>query len=345
MVWIQWPRKQDREKIMNKRFISVFITLVTAVAIVALFMGCKKRESPSLLRIGITQIATHPGIDAIRAGFIEEMARLGYTDGKNIVYEQSNAQGEMTMAQSIAQKLVQEKCRLIFAISTPSSQAVAQAIKGTEIPLVFGAVTDPVAAGLVESMEKPGRNITGTSDQWPVKDQFDLLLRLVPKVKRVGLVYNPGEANAEANIKVVEKACHEKGLDVVKVSVSNTSEVQTAAASLVGRCDAFYVPADNTVIAAMDAVIRVSEQNKIPLLPGVSSNVEQGGFGTLGPDYHDIGIESAKLAAQVLQGKRAGEIPVATATRFEYFFNLRSAKATGIEIPPDLIEKAAKVYR
>ena len=130
----------------------------------------------------------------------------------------------------------------------------------------------------------------------------------------------------------------------MKVSVSNTNEVLAAAQSLVGRCDAMYVTADNTVITAMDAMVKVSEQNKIPLLPGVSSSVEQGGFGTVGPDYRDIGIQSAKLADMILKGQKAGEIPVAVAERFEYFFNKRSAAASGVTIPTELLEKAAKVY-
>jgi putative ABC transport system substrate-binding protein len=143
----------------------------------------------------------------------------------------------------------------------------------------------------------------------------------------------------------VDKVAADLGLQTVKVSVSNTSEVYTAAMSLVGRCDAIYVPADNTVISAMDAVVRVSEQNKIPLLPGVSSGVEQGGFGTLGPDYRDIGVRSAAIANKVLMGQKAGDIPVATASRFEYFFNLRSAKITGVRIPDDLLKQAAKIYQ
>lgn len=326
----------------KKPWIGIATLVVVVAALVVFVVG---RRSPAQLpRVGITQIATHPGIDAIRGGFIKEMARLGYVDGESVLYDQSNAQGDMPTAQTIAQNLVRDHCALIFAISTPSSQAVAQAIKGTQIPLVFGAVTDPVAAGLVESLGLPGRNITGTSDQWPVREQFELLLRLVPRVKRIGLVVNPGEANADANLKVVQGVCRDLGLDVVTVPVSNTSEVQAAAASLVGRCDALYVPADNTVIAAMEALVRVSEQNKIPLLPGVSSNVQQGGFGTLGPDYTDIGTQSAQIAAQVLKGKNAGDIPVAVAKRFEYFFNLRSAKATGVEIPAELLKRAAKVY-
>jgi len=327
---------------------SSFSVAAALAALLAAFPGCDQRKAGAnenrVFLIGITQIATHPGIDAIRKGFIDEMTRLGYQEGKNVTYDQSNAQGDMPTAQSIAQKLAQQRCDLIFAISTPSAQTVAQTIKGTPTPLVFGAVTDPISAGLVTSMEQPGGNITGTSDRWPVGRQFDLLLQLVPSVKKVGLVYNPGEANTEANLKVVEAVCKARNLEVVKVSVANTSEVQIAAQSLVGRCDAMYVPADNTVIAAMQAMVKVSEQNKIPLLPGVSSNVEQGGFGTLGPDYSDVGIQSAKIAAQVLKGKKAGEIPVATAERFEYFFNKRSAAATGVTIPEDLLKKAAKVY-
>ena len=320
--------------------------IAISCAVVAFGWYLPSCQRPSSIPIvAITQIATNPGIDAIRSGFIEEMARLGYVDQKTISYDQSNANGDVATAQAIAQKLAHANCSLVFAITTPSSQAVAQALKGTSTPLVFGAVTDPVAAGLVESLDRPGKNTTGTSDRWPVADQFGLLLRLRPTIKRIGIVFNPGEANAEANMKVVENTTQALHLQVVKVPVANTSEVQTAAASLVGRCDAIYVPADNTVITAMDTLVRTSEQNRIPLLPGVSSNIEQGGFGTLGPDYHDIGVQSARLAEQVLKGKKAGEIPVATATRFEYFFNVRSAKATGIDIPEDLLSKAVKVYR
>jgi putative ABC transport system substrate-binding protein len=128
------------------------------------------------------------------------------------------------------------------------------------------------------------------------------------------------------------------------VPVSGTNDVYAAAQSLVGRCDAFYVPADNTVIAAMQAVVKVSEKNKIPLMPGVSSNVEQGGFGTLGPNYYDIGVESARIADLILKGAKAGSIPVSTAKNFDYFFNAKSAKATGVDIPENLLKKAAKVY-
>lgn len=331
---------------MKKQVISV-IGLV-ALMLFSLFScqnNVNKQKEKKVYTIGISQLMTNPGIDAIRKGFLSEMTKLGYTEGKNIKYIQENSQGDNSVAQSIAKKFVNEKVDMIFAITTPTAQVCANEIKGTNIPMVFGAVTDPVGAGLVKSLEKPGGNITGTSDKWPVAAQFDLLLKLVPTVKTIGVVYNPGESNSEDNMKVVKKVCKEKNLKLITVPVSNTSEVYAAAQSLVGKIDAFYVSADNTVITAMDAVIKVSEKNKIPLLPGVSSNVEQGGFGTLGPNYFDVGVESAKIADRIIKGEKPGDIPVSTAKKFDYFFNLKSAKATNVVIPDSLLKKAAKVYK
>ena len=322
-----------------------WILVITSLLVLIMIISCNtSTNKKNLYHIGLTQLMTNPGIDAIREGFISEMKKMGYIEGKDIKYSTTNAQGDNNVAIGIAKKYVADKCDLIFAITTPTAQVCANEIKGTSIPLVFGAVTDPIAAGLVDSMNKPGGNITGTSDKWPTSEQFDLLLQLVPDVKKIGVVYNPGETNSEANMKEVEMVCKNKNLQLLTVSVSNTSEVYTAAKSLVGKIDAFYVSADNTVITAMDAVIKVSEKNKIPLLPGVSSNVEQGGFGTLGPDYFDVGVESAKIVDRIIKGEKASDIPVTTAKNFEYYFNLKSAKATNITIPEDLLEKASKVY-
>ncbi len=322
------------------------ITIVlSSVFLTIFFFACPgTQDSKKLIRIGVSQLMTNPGIDAIRDGFLDEMKKLGYKEGENIEYLKENSQGDNSVAQSIAKKLVHGKCDLIFAITTPTAQVCAQEIKDTKIPLVFGAVTDPITAKLVNSLEKPGGNITGTSDKWPTASQFDLLIKLVPSVKRIGVVYNPGETNSEANIKEVEKVCSDKSLSLIKVSVSNTNEVYAAAQSLVGKIDAFYVSADNTVITAMDAIVKVSEKNKIPLLPGVSSNVEQGGFGTLGPNYFDIGVESARIVDRILKGSSPSDIPVSTAKNFDYFFNLKSAKATNVIIPDSLLKLAVKVY-
>ena len=337
--------QKERNDAMGKKELSVVIAVVVVTVVIALLWVSRPAPEDGLYHVGITQLMTNPGIDAIRDGFLDEMSKLGYIEGENIRYTLRNAQGDQSISQSIAQSFVNARCDMIFAITTPSAQVSARAIVGTNIPLVFGAVTDPVTAGLVDSLERPGGNITGTSDRWPTSAQFDLLLQLRPDVRRIGVVYNPGEANSDDNMREVEKVCADKGLQIVTVAVSNTSEVLAAAQSLVGRVDAFYVSADNTVITAMDAVVRVSEQNKIPLLPGVSSNVEQGGFGTLGPNYFDVGVEAARIADRIIKGENAGDIPVATAKRFEYFFNLRSAEATGVVIPDSLLEQATHIYR
>ncbi|MFH0734629.1 MAG: ABC transporter substrate-binding protein [bacterium] len=326
-----------------KKLKDIFVSSMILLVLVS----CKDNkdiQNSKIFHVGVIQLMTNPGIDAIRDGFFHEMKKLGYKEGINVKYSIQNSQNDNNVAQGIAKKFVNDKVNLIFAITTPSAQICANEIRGKEIPLVFGAVTDPVSAGLVNSLEKPGGNITGTSDNWPTDAQFDLLLKLVPKVKRIGVVYNPGESNSEANIKVVEKVCTNKNFNLIKVPVSNTSEVYSAALSLVGKIDAFYISADNTVISAMDAIIKVSEKNKIPLLPGVSSNVEQGGFGTLGPDYFDIGVQSAKIVDRIIKGEKPLNIPVASATKFEYFFNLKSAKNTNIIIPDSLLKKAIKVY-
>lgn len=329
-----------------KKIIGLF--LLTSIFL----FGCQNgsnsnKESEKITKpfhIGIIQLATNPGIDAIREGFLNKMEKLGYRDGENIKYSQENSQGDGEVAKIIAKKFVNDTVDLIFAITTPTAQACAKIISGTNIPLVFGAVTDPVNAKLVNSLEKPGGNITGTSDRWPTSAQFDLLRLLVPNAYKIGVIYNPGETNSEYHITEVEKTCQNKGLKLIKVSVSNTNEVYAAAQSLVGKIDAFYVSADNTVITAMDAIVKISEKNKIPLLPGVSSNVEQGGFGTLGPDYSDVGIESAIIVDKIIKGGKPSDIPVSTATKFDYFFNTKSAKATNVVIPDSLLQKASKVY-
>lgn len=328
-----------------KKLITRAVIVGGILAFAALEICHPARAQGERYRIGITQIATHPGIDAVRQGFLDRMKGLGYTEGRNVAYDQQNAQGQMPVAQTIAQKFVADKVNLIFSISTPSSQAAAKATRGTNIPVVFGAVTDPVSAGLVQSLEKPGGNVTGTSDVWPVEQQIDLLLRVAPNVKRLGIVYNPGESNAEFNVKMAEGIAQKMGLQVVKVSVANTGEVFTATQSLVGRCDAIYAPADNTIISAMDAVVRVAENNKIPLLVGDAPSIATGGFGTIGDDYYDIGKASADIADRVLKGAKPGDIPVALPTSFEYVFNLKSAEKMGITIPREPLSKAKKVYR
>jgi putative ABC transport system substrate-binding protein len=327
---------------------STLLELFTVVSVIGLLslMGCGKREAgtPNTRSIHITQFVTHPGIDAVRIGFEEEMGKLGYREGENVRYDRTNANGDFAAAQAIARKISASNADLVFVIATPSAQACAQALRDTKTPMVFGSITDPVAAGLVKSIEKPGGMITGTTDVWPVEEQLRLLKQLVPNAKRLGVLHNPAEANSQASMKLVRDAVSKLELELIDVAVAATTEVAGAARSLIGRSDAIYIPADNTVIAALPAIVAVSEENRIPLMPGDTSNVEVGGFGTIGHDYRSIGAESARIADKILRGTPPGDIPVATSTVHQYYFNLRSANATGITIPDELLKQAAGVY-
>jgi putative ABC transport system substrate-binding protein len=226
---------------MNQVFIMVGVAAVVAVLAFALPRFNKK---PDVIRIGIMQIVEHPALDASRNGFIQRLAELGFEEGKNTEFSIQNAQGDMAIAQSIAGKFVSENVDMILAIATPTAQAAAKATQ--DIPIMITAVTDPVAAGLADSIERPGTNVTGTSDLTPVRKQLELLKRIFPEAEHVGVIYNAGETNSLVQVDVAREAARILGLQLIEVTVSSSSGVYEAAQSLVGRVDAVYVPTDNS---------------------------------------------------------------------------------------------------
>jgi putative ABC transport system substrate-binding protein len=321
--------------------LSRFFVLILAT----ISFSCHSKQSNSSNpRVAVTQFVTHPGMDAVRQGFLDEMTRRGFKSGQTITYDFSNANGDFPATQEIAHRIASGDFNLIFAISTPSTQSLLSALKQSHPPLVFGSITDPISAGIVKDLQHPGDSITGTTDVWPYDAQFNLLEKVVPHVQTVGVLYNPAESNSQASMKLVRAAAEMRHIRLVVVPVANSGEVPAAARSLIGRCDAIYVPADNTVISAIAAIVKIAEQNRLPMMPGDTSNIQIGGFGTIGHDYYDVGVVSGSIAARVLQGENAGDIPVATSMKESLFLNLRSAKAMGVTIPQELIDKAVKVY-
>lgn len=290
------------------------------------------------LRIGITQIVEHPSLDAARGGFIDRMQELGYTD---VVYDIQSAQGDLGTATTIAQKFANDNLDLILAIATPTAQATAHVIK--DVPILITAVTDPVEAGLVESLERPGTNVTGTSDLTPVRMQLELLQELVPSVRRVGIVYNAGEVNSVIQVNLAKDAAQQLGLTIVEATAANASEVMQAAQSLVGRVDALYVQTDNTVVSALESVVLVAERNRLPLLVGEESSVELGGLATLGIDYYKLGQQTADIAHRVLQGENPAEIPIEYQEEMSVVINLAAARRMNVTIPQSILDRAARV--
>lgn len=317
------------------RALSVVLVLCFVVSSLA---ACETKTD--VIRIGITQITTHPGLDAVREGFLAGMEELGYEEGVNVEYIYKNPLGQMNQAQLIAQEFVNADVDIMVPISTPSSLACAKA--SSTIPIVFGAITDPLGAGLVNSLEEPGKNVTGVSDVWPYEKQIDLLLKVVPTVKRIGMVFNPGETNSVYAMTIIRDIIDKKNLTLVEVSVSSTNEVRTAAQSLIGRVDALYIAADNTVVEAMESVVKVAQESKLPLLVGDTASVERGGLLTYGTNYFEVGKATAVLVDRIIKGEDPAKIPVAREIKADLYINLKTARDIGVTFPADLVSQAAK---
>ncbi|WP_297989457.1 ABC transporter substrate-binding protein [Anoxybacillus sp.] len=284
-------------------------------------------ESGKTYKIGVTQIVEHPSLDAAFNGFKKALEDKGL----KVEYDVQIAQGDMNNNQTIANNFVADGVDLIFANSTPSALGALNATK--DIPIVFTSVTDPVGAKLVQSMENPGGNVTGTTDTHP--DAIPKTVQFIDQFvngNRVGMIYNAGEQNSVAQIDAVKKAMEGTDLTIVPVSVSTSAEVKQAAESLVGKVDCFYVITDNTVVSALESVIQVANDQDIPLFVGELDSVKRGGFAAYGFDYYDIGYEAGVMAADILEGKKKpSELPVQYPQKLKLVINKKAAQEMGVE--------------
>ncbi|WNS75986.1 ABC transporter substrate-binding protein [Bacillus sp. DTU_2020_1000418_1_SI_GHA_SEK_038] len=302
--------------------------------------GGDNKEAEKTVKVGIIQLVEHPSLDAAREGFVAALKDAGYEEGKNLKLDYQNAQGDMNNNMSIAQNLVADQNDVILAIATASAQAVVQSTK--EIPILFTAITDPVGANLVESFESPGGNVTGTSDTHPdaIKNTINSIKEFIPDAKKVGIIYNSGEPNSVVNVENAKKVIAEIGLEAVETSVSTSSEVKQAAESLVGRADVFYIPKDNTVVSALESVITVANDKKIPMFVGEGDSVKRGAFASYGLDYHDLGYSTGKMAVDILNGKKPSDIPVGFPENLELVIHKKAAELQGITLTEEILKDA-----
>ena len=262
--------------------------------------------SANAKKVGILQYVQHPALDKANEGFVAALTEAGI----DVAIEQQNAGGEQSAAQTIANKLVNDKKDLILAIATPAAQAVAGVT--SDIPVVITAVTDPAASGLVESNDAPGGNVTGSSDLTPVADQIELLTKLLPKAKNIGILYCTAEANSKLQADMATAALKEKGLNGVEYTVSSSNEIQTVVESMVGKVDAIYVPTDNVIAAGMTTVAMIATtEHKIPIIGAEAAHVENGALATYGIDYFEVGKLAGEQAVEILKGKSPADIPIA----------------------------------
>ena len=286
----------------------------------------------------MTAIVEHPALDAARNGIRDELAAAGYEEGHNLDFLFESAQGSSAIAAQIARTFVGDAPDVIVPISTPSAQAVVGATR--EIPVVFTAVTDPVGARLVASLERPGGNVTGMSDRSPIGLHLDLIRGIVPTARRLGVIYNPGEANSVTLVELIRKEAPARGLAIVEAAAARSTDVLPAAQRLVGNVDAIYVPTDSTVVTALEAVVRVGTDSQLPVFAGDTASVLRGAIAALGFNYYDLGRQTGKIVARVLEGAKPGDIPVEGVQITELYLNPGAAAAMGVTIPPEMLQRA-----
>jgi|SRR5680860_169622 len=324
--------------------ISVLMTLsVFSLTACAPSKAVSANNSGVNKKIGILQIVEHPSLNTIRESLIKELAAKGYKDGENISIDYQNAQGDQTNLKTIAQKFVSNKYDLIVAIATPSAQAVVSETK--DIPIVFSACTDPLGSGLVTNMAQPNGNVTGTSDAVSAEKIMDLAKRITPNIIKIGALYNASETNSVSVINNLKDYAKKNNMTVVEGTVTNSSDVQQTVASLVSKVDAIFSPIDNTVASAMPVVAQVANEAKIPVYVGADSMVKDGGLATYGINYAVLGTETADMVVEILQGKKAGDLPVKTMKDMNIYLNKDTSKAIGINFPDDVLKEAAQVFK
>lgn len=332
---------------VGKRKLAV---LLCTVLVGGMLAGCGKSAtdtnqgtstSAEVKNIGVIQLVQHDALDAANKGFVDALKEKGYEDGKNIKIEQQNAQGEQANAQTIAKQFTDSKKDLIFAIATPAVQAAYNATK--DIPVIFTAVTDPVKAEVAKDWKSSGTNVTGTSDKVPVDKQIELLKKLLPNAKTVGVIYNTSETNSVIQVDELKAAAEKQGLSVKEIGVTNVNEVNQNLASALDQIDVLYTPTDNTVASGYALVGKLCLDKNVPIIGAEEAVVTKGGLASIGIDYYKLGKEAGLKAAEVLDGKKPSEVEITTLSEMSFTINTDVVKKLNITLPADIEASCKKV--
>ncbi|MDA0147996.1 ABC transporter substrate-binding protein [Vibrio sp. LaRot3] len=291
--------------------------------------------------VAVSQIVEHPALDATRQGLVDGLKAKGYEQGKNLEFDYKTAQGNPAIAVQIARQFVGERPDVLVGIATPTAQALVSATR--DIPVVFTAVTDPVGAKLVSQLEQPGKNVTGLSDLSPVSQHVELIKEILPNVKSIGVVFNPGEANAVTLVDLLKESAKAQGIEVVEATALKSADVQSATQAIAAKSDVIYAPTDNTVASAIEGMIVAANQAKTPVFGGATSYVEKGAIASLGFDYYQVGVQTADYVVAILQGVEPGALDVRVAKGSDLAINKTAATKLGIEVPQAVLDRATSV--
>lgn len=317
-------------KVVRKLLAPLLVVGILLASLISLHQ-LKADKKKDVFRIGISQFITHQSLDATREGFVDELAKQGYVEGKNIEIDLQNAQGEQRNLKTISQQLA-ESSDVVLAIATPSAQSLANTTQTT--PVIFSAVTDPVSAKLVESREHPGGNVTGTSDQSSdaISTQINLIKKVLPKAKTIGILYTQSEPNSVVQKDEAKRLLEEKGFTVVEKTILDSNNVKAAAESLMAEVDMVFVPTDNIISSTMETVKQVSIKHKVPVFGGSTEMIAIGGLYNYGTNYEELGRQTARMLIRVLKGEKPENIAVELPEKLELHTNQEMADALGIDI-------------
>lgn len=317
-------------KVVRKLLAPLLVVGILLTSLISLHQ-LKADKKKDVFRIGISQFITHQSLDATREGFVDELAKQGYVEGKNIEIDLQNAQGEQRNLKTISQQLA-ESSDVVLAIATPSAQSLANTTQTT--PVIFSAVTDPVSAKLVESREHPGGNVTGTSDQSSdaISTQINLIKKVLPKAKTIGILYTQSEPNSVVQKDEAKRLLEEKGFTVVEKTILDSNNVKAAAESLMTEVDMVFVPTDNIISSTMETVKQVSIKHKVPVFGGSTEMIAVGGLYNYGTNYEELGRQAARMLIRVLKGEKPENIAVELPEKLELHTNKEMADALGIDI-------------
>ena len=323
-------------------------SLVCAAALLASgSIGISRPAAAQTLTVGIVQLLTHPALDAGRDGAVQALADAGFEDGDNIRYDLQNAQGDFPTITTIAQRFRDTEVELIVTVSTQALQGVLGVFEDGTTPIVFNTVVDPYVAtqGVIKSPTDKPANVTGVQSLPPVKEAMALAQQIVPGAERFGMLWSPREANSEIATEMARVAAEELGIELVEASVNSSDEVLLAAQSLAAKnVDVFFVSTDSTVGAALESVVRVANETDTPLIANDPASASRGAVAALGVDYYQAGYDSGTMAAEILGGRSAADIPIMTSNASFLAVNTEAAELQGIELPEDVLSEARITY-
>ncbi|NRG90619.1 ABC transporter substrate-binding protein [Streptococcus suis] len=328
----------------NKNLLATIVAL-TVMVVAALFMTQKEQNNSSTstekVKIGVLQFVTHDSLDEIYKGIKAGLEEGGYTTTDNLEIDFMNAEGDQSQVQTMSKKLVDNGNELLIGIATPAAQGLANAT--TELPIIMGAVTDPVGANLVTDLKNPGGNITGVSDQTPVADAVSLIKEITPDAKTIGVLYSSNEDNSKIQVAEFKAAAEEAGYTVLEYAVASSNEIAATVEVASSKADVLFTPVDNTVASAFSTVVSVANKTKTPIFTSVEDMVEGGGIASVTLSQYDLGVATGKMAAKILDGANLADTPVQIFNEGTVVVNQKVAKELGITLSDDVISKASKV--